>query len=564
MNDAARKLIASSVICYVVGFLTLLLVSVLSFSLERTLSVFFWDWVFARTWSDFIRLLPVAQAWAVLLTYAWAIPMARTDTGAVSFTLFTGSIVVVLVTGLLFAVVFLVWHPRAVSRVEEVEYTSALAQTLYESANEAEINQDYQTAEIELSQYLSLVGEDPDVQAQLQRVLNRLEFRREAGAEVDGSRGGIPQDATVDSLLDRAQAALQREDYSTAHYMATLARSLAPTSDSAARIAAESLDRLEQLELNFEEGRELDLFRQKQRAKGLLTRDEPIQAYYLLAGLEEEYPRDTDVRRYLQIAQEQVEAQAVFRDEVEQALSLPGVLDIVFVNRRTADRTELVSIGKLVETPSGIFAQQVEAIEFTNSGRPTYRVRSNYARFIDGHFVFTILDRGAGGQIIDPVISVGSATRQNPGLLELSPAAAELSTIADLSRNPESASLTGLLQGSELLDRYGILTTPLQVELFQRLLSPVTFVVLSLFCVGLGWRFRSKYLHMPPLLTLAVVPVLPLVLVPLHQLILYGERVVLSAVLLSAGFSLAIVLLILVQAGILLFVLFYLALAARR
>lgn len=564
MNDLWRKLLASTVICYAVGFLALFLVSVFSFSLENTLELFFWDWVFARTWAEFLSLAPVAQAWAALLTYAWAIPMARTETGPASFTLFTGSIALVLVLGLIFAVAYLVWQPQARARVNELEYTSTLADALLVSAEEAELRQDYSAAEIDLSQYLMLVGEDPDVQSRLNQFRNQIDLDRPASGESDSRASGIPDGASAESLIDRAESARAREDYSTAHYMATLALAVDSENETAARLAAEALARLESLSADIEEATALELFRSKQHAKRLINQARPIEAYYLLVSLDQMYPRDIDVDRYLSIASDLVQDQAVFRDEVEQALIRPGVLDVVFVNRSDAERTELVAIGKLVQTASGIYAQQVDAIEFTSSGRTTYQVTSRYAKLVDGHFVFTIVDRGLQERIVEPQVTVGQATRQNPGLLELRPQPGELSLIAELSRNPEAATLASLLEGPDLLEQYGVLTTPLRVELLLRFVAPVSFVAFTIFAIGLGWRFRSKYIHMPPFPTLLVVPASALVLLPLYEMILYLQRVIFSAVLLSAGFVLALVLVILVQALILLFVLFYTGLAARR
>lgn len=564
MSDVWKKLLASSIICHVVGFLALFLVSIFSFSLETVLSLFFWDWVFANTWAEFLRFAAVSQGWAALLTYAWAIPMSRTETGPVSFTVFTSSIGLVLALGIVFAVGFLVWQPQMVSRVAEIEYTSTLAESLLDAADQAEIDQDFQSAELDLSQYLMLVGDDPERQSQLNRVRNQIDLEREVGSDEDGGFAGVPAGATANSLIDRAEAARDREDFSTTHYMATLALSLDNDNETAARLAAESLSRLESVAADLQEGAELDLFRNKQTAKRLLTEGRPIEAYYLLVSLEESYPRDTDVERYLEIARDGVQQQAVFRDEVEQALVRPGVLDVVFVNRADEQRTELVAIGKLVQTPTGIYAQRVEAIEFNAADRVTYRVESDYAKLVEGHFVFTIVDRGPQQRIVEPVVAVGRATRRNPGLLQLSPEPSELALIAELSREPRSATLTALFSGTELLEEYGILATPLQTELLRRLVAPVTFVALTIFCMGFGWRFRSKYINMPPIPTLVVVPAVALVLLPVYEIVLYLQRVLFSSVLLSSGFVLSLAIVIAVQALVLLMVLFYTGLAARR
>jgi len=562
VTDAGRKLVVSTIICYAVGFGMLLLSSIFAFSEKETLSIFLWDWVLARTWGELLRLAPVAQGWAALLTFAWVLPIHLPETASIDFARFNRALLALLILCLAASAGYLVMHPRFEARVHTLEFSSQLARSLLESAERREEEGDFVQAETDLNQYLYIVGEDPDVQQQLERVRQEAELDRASATASVEAVARLPENATAADLVDRATAADAEGDYSSAHYFAVLALSIDEDNAEAARLSSESLSKLASLAPDEEELEAAKLFRRKQAAKGLITRGEYIEAYYDLRELAREYPRDPDIGRYLQIALEQVRAQAVLIDEVEEALSLPGVFDVVFVNRESDTRTELIALGKLVQAPTGIYAQQVDVIEFARDGRITYRLESNYAKVVEGHLALTVVN--ASGRPDEPVISTGRETRENTSLLELSPSPEQLLFIGDVFQNPSTASIGVLTRSFEPLEQFGLLVEPLRIELLMRLSFPFAFMAFALLGVGFGWRFRSRYLHLPPVPTLVIIPVIPLLLLPLYAVFSFGQRVLVAASLLFGGFTFSVIVLLIVEALLLLLALFYVALASRK
>ena len=75
MSDAWRKLIVVSLACYLITLAVVLLMAILSFSNMDALPEFQREWIAMRTIADFLAVAPVAQAWAVALTYSLVVPM---------------------------------------------------------------------------------------------------------------------------------------------------------------------------------------------------------------------------------------------------------------------------------------------------------------------------------------------------------------------------------------------------------------------------------------------------------------------------------------------------------
>jgi len=560
-----KKLLASSAICHLVAYGVLLLIAVFSYTSADVLVEFQWDWITASTMAEFLRLAPVSQGWATILVFAWIVPMGATPRASTSFDRFGRSIALLLVLTLVFAVSFLVGYPRAASRVESYRFTSTLARQLRDSAARARADQNYTRALSELTQYLVLVGESEEIEETLIEVreqARRDEIRLESQATESVFR--IPDSATAEELLDRATAAFQREDYSTAHYIATLARSLEPTSDEAARLAAGALAELETLAPDDLESDEATLFRRKQEAKAALTRGDFVGAYYDFAALAEEYPRDVDVRRYLRAAEDRVVSLAVFQDEVESAMQLPGSPDVVFVNRFGPDSVELVAIGKLVRTNSGVYGQQIELIETRFDGQIVRQITSDYGKLSDGYFIMNVIRRGAEVVHARPTVHVGAPTVATEGLLEIVPSPDDLWLLASVSRNPATADIASLSRTVDALDRYGLITQPVELEFLMRLATPFGFLIVSLVLIGFGWRFRSRYLHLPPLPTLASIPIIPLFILPVFLGLQYAQRIVVSAMLLSFGLTVAVLFIVVLQALLLILALTYVALGTRE
>ena len=570
MTDSWRKLLVTSLVCYAVAFGLILLSSIFSFSLENTLAEFQWSWIMVQTWSEFLALAPVAQAWAGLITFSRVIPIQSKGPTGTSFERFGSSIIALLVITLAFSAVYGLAHPRAVNNRANLEFSSAVARSLWGSAQDAIEAQDYERALIDLDQYVAVVGESDDAQELMRTVREQVQLEAAKRLEDETAEARTADSPARDGgagareLTDRARAAHTAEDYSTAHYLATLALTLDEDNDEAARLAAEALRRLAETMPDDEESAQAALFRAIQDAKESLDRDNVIDAYYRLRELREQNPADIDVARYLAIATERVAHLSLFMSDVQRALDIPGTADFAFINASDESTREIVSIGKLVRTSSGLYAQRIEVMRFTVDGRLEYHLSSDYGKLVDDNLVLTVLDPENPDTILGPTVHHGMEDPETENLLPISPSADELWLLAVASADPAGASITDLVRTAGLLQAYGLVTEPIEAEMLFRLSLPFTFLILSILVLGFSWRFRSRYLARPPFGTFIIVPLVPIVLLPAYLLLQAAHRILFSSLLLWTGFTIAVVLLIAVEGILLAAVLMYLALSVRE
>jgi len=568
MADFWRRLLAATLVCFIVGFVAILVYSMIVFSGKTVLDVFKWDWILANTWVELLRLAPVAQAWAALLTFGWLVP-ARSLSAATgrhsSLDRFGSSLITLLSLALVYAIVFLVWSPAAVRARESTEFATTMAEHLGDLASRAEEDQDYGSAVSYLRQYDTITNhEDPEIG---ERILN-LRVRAvtdavRASAEDEQGPSFLPEAATVTDLLSRATAALEEHDYSTAHYMATLARALEPDSNEAARISAEALRHIETSQRTTEEGEDTQFFRDLLAAKHAITRGDYVTAYYGLVELRRQRPMDLDVQRYLALAVDQAGGLSLFLDDAETAIGMAEKQDLLFVNERNAEYTELIYFGAVTRYTGVVYVQRVEVLRLDPQGSVISHVTSMYGKIDNNHLILRVLDRDNPQLSQEPEYLAGPPLELD-GVIEIDTTANDLMVLTAVARDVRSASIGDLFGASSLVAEHGLPSEPLQLELVLRLMAPFTYILFGLLAMGLGWRYRTRYLHHPALPTIILVPLLPVLLVPVFASLQYSQRVVAATFLLWTGQTGSIALGLAFQAVLLVLGLGYVALSTRE
>jgi lipopolysaccharide export LptBFGC system permease protein LptF len=566
MADSWKRLLWTTLICLATAFGVLLVYSMITYSTELVIELLKWDWIFANTWAELLALAPVAQAWAALLVFGWLVPAGGVAGagGKSSVERFASSLMTLLALALLFAVLYLVLHPIAARKRSDCVFTTQVAENLLADANEAESSQDYEQAVTSLTQYnLITRNRDEDARNRLRELRDKARPEAVRAAVDLGIEPSLPTGADASDLLDRAVAALAEDDYSTAHYMATLARALEPGNGEAARVAAESLRHIEASGPTDSEDAQTAFFRDLLAAKDAIGRGDYIDAYYDLLRLQELQPRNLDVQRYLAIAADRAADVAVFQDEVTTALASSSSQDLLFVNERTSEYTELIYIGTLISYQGVVYARRVEVMRFNPAGQVVRYLTSDYGKLENDHLILRVVDRTNRAIPTEPRYLVGAPPRLD-GFIEITPTANDLLVLVAASRDPQAASVADLTRAIGLFEEHGLLTEPLRIELYMRLATPFTYVLMGLFAMGFGWRYRTRYLDQPVVATALAVPLVLLLLVPAYSALYYMQRVLLSTFLLAAGAGSAIPLGIGLEAVLLVLGVGYLALSTRE
>ena len=568
MADFWRRLLGTTIVCLLAGFVAILIYSMIVFSSETVLSEFQWDWIMANTWAELLRLVPVVQAWAALLTFGWLVPARNLPTsggGRSSLDNFGSSLIALLSLALIYAVAYLVWSPAAVGERSATVFATTMARNLKTLAEHAEESQDFGSAVSYLRQYDAITNHgDSEVGERIRTLRVRaVSDAVRASVETGAVHEALPEAADAADLLARATAALAEDDYSTAHYMATLAQALEPDNDEAARISAEALRRIESEDPTPEESADTQFFRDLLAAKHAITRGDYVAAYYQLVELRRQRPQDLDVQRYLALAVDQAGGLSLFLDDAETAIGLSDHQDLLFVNQQTDTYTELIYFGTVTRYLGVVYLRQVEVLRLDNDGAVLSHVTSMYGKIDNNHLILRVLDRENPQLSQAPEYLAGPAAELD-GVIEISPSANDLMVLAAVARDVRSASIGDLFGASPLLADHGLPTEPLELELVLRLMAPFTYVLMGLLSIGLGWRYRTRYLHHPAIPTIVLVPLLPILLVPVYAALQYSERTIVATFLLWTGQTGTIVLGLALQAVLLTLALGYVALSTRE
>lgn len=165
----------------------------------------------------------------------------------------------------------------------------------------------------------------------LKMVLDRPEESKFVFTPVKETKG-----ETITSLLKKAKAAMENENWFDAHYYAYLAVEAGSSKDvnleEATRLASEAWNHLFDPTV-IQETEEQKIFRQKREAYRTLIRGDNIEAYYQfldIANISDVAARDPDVSKFLAIAQERVENQCFFIEEVENLRRFESYNNIYF------------------------------------------------------------------------------------------------------------------------------------------------------------------------------------------------------------------------------------------
>jgi hypothetical protein len=278
------------------------------------------------------------------------------------------------------------------------------------------------------------------------------------------------------------------------------------------------------------------LYREKMNAYALLA-EQPLKAYYVFLALKEKYPADKDIAQFLGIAGEKIKGAFFFIQDAAEAFPYPGTESILFLNGKENETLSAVSIGKMVESDTGTFFYDIEAVSYKPDGTVVYRFFSKYGKLGDDNqtVLFHAVDRQDGRIEILPAYYTGVRPEEQRYNLKLTPSMEELRAMSLHGAGIASLGLADLWRMRPALTAGGAVDQGISVEIVMDVLMPLLFLTLSFFAVSFGWAFRPRYLGRPPMGLFLLIPLVPAVAAVLSMLWVYAHRVILGFVVLAAG-----------------------------
>lgn len=566
MDRSVRRLVLASLVVYILAAAFFLGLAVREFPPGDVLAVFSRQWVIATAFYRLIEYLIPLQVFAIIVTFSLLLGGHRTGGAAPFFELVRPVLVVVLLSAVVYTLLVGLVQPGLARSRAEAEYRSDLAESLLNRGDQAYDAEEYVRAATEYETYLAINPDDREVEARFDEARREAARSRAAARQDEAAAEPSPAEARADGrtaseLVDEAREALAAEDYLTAHYLARLALELDPGRPNARDIVADANRRMSSLELSNLEESDRAIYVRKREAYEAWQNDQIFRAYRIFSELAEERPNDRDVRRYLPRVEEDLRRVAFFSDEIGRAIHRPGSTDVMFVTASPGGRAarRFVSIERLVSAPEGTYAQNIEVADVAADGEVLRHMQAPYGKLRANRFVVQVVEPGTDEVVYGPSYLVRPAEEDPLPTVPVPYGARELHALRETGPLFASVGVGDLLMMNEFFPELGYGVDGVQLAIAMKLVLPFSFVILSFFAVAAGWAWRSRYIARAPLPILVLLPVVPFVLSLFTTFYLYLQRIVIGALLPVSGFTVVLIITVVIQAVLLLFSLVVLA-----
>lgn len=435
-------------------------------------------------------------------------------------------------------------------RLEQLAWKSRLARSYRELADAARGRRDWAAAADYDRRYLLIDPHNAEVEDR--RNVDETNAARERAARpAPAPAAAVPDGVDAGSLLRKAQAYFDDEDWYSALWYARRAETIDPRRGDATRLAARALANIESGAAPAAVAADRTYALAKKTAFDVLALGDPVTAYYAFASLARQRPDDVDAKEFLDIAERDLRAKHYFTDDAAAARALPGVERLAWF----AGGADAVAMwaGRLVTIEDEVEGRRtverwlfdVEAIRVDAQGRAAWHLSAPAARLADDERTLLLngVDRRDPKKTVEAVYHAGTRARAERNVLPLGIAIDDLP-----ARSLDGTPLAGRgmadlwrIRGS--LERTDPVHAAISVELATRAAAPFMFLVASLFAVAFGWSLRCRWSGRAPAPAWIAAPVIVAAAGILTQLFVYAHRVLLGFAVTSLSLTAAAVIL---------------------
>ncbi|RKX84901.1 MAG: hypothetical protein DRP57_04970 [Spirochaetes bacterium] len=567
MNDTpVRKVIRLLLVFYLLSYFLFFLYSIYRFTTTRILSVFMWQYLFNMSMVLFLRyLLPVTVS-SVMITYSLTFKIGDLYTKSGLPRPFSEIVSAPLVFFIILTALYIAalegLNPGAASKLESEKYLSSLAREYREEWQNELDKKQYKEALKYINLYLGIDRANKNILDKREDI--RLLALGQETEEKKRTEGEKTKSSSVslnkaDEYIREAEKYFNTEDFFSAHYYSALALEIDPERADAKEIAVRSWEKIKNFAASKKEREEALFFKRKQEGYKALLGGEYIKAYYIFKALKNEKPQDRDVSFYFSESSKKISGISFFLNDAEKALTLPGSDELFFVNRKKGKEIEFVFIKKMVKTEGALYFSGIESLKIDKDGKIVYFFRAPYGKYINQTIVTKCIDRENENIHKESIYIAGNRPREERNIISLNPSPAELEKLHTGYGTLNGMSFAQLWFFRKDFAKYGFPLELIENAILLKLLEPFSFLILSLFGILLGWIFRIRYVSRPPFLAYLVIPVFPVIVFFAVELYTFANRIVLGYVLVSFGFSAALVFLLVLESFLLMLAMVLLA-----
>lgn len=537
-----KRFLIITAAAYICSFVFFLILNNIQFAPKDIDLYFKSGWILNRTMLQFFENLIPVQSAAVIFTFSVFYPKTRTESGMELLTskAFNGFVTIVIIILLSLTALFFtgyeIFRPQFHDNLDSYSYLTKTSRAYLQQAEEAVEDGRLLDAEGSIQRYLAIKPDDKSgtelyntISARIQNQYSAVDKDETGNNETGGSL-----DLSYDDALSLARRYLDLEDFYSAYYYSQIAASLSANSGEADSISSMAWTSLSRTAPSREDTEEFNLFSNKKRGTELLLGGRPIEAYYLFNQLNVDHSEDPDIQKYLAESIRETRKLTYFINEAEEALNFPGITGICYLNTNNDTVRELIFFGKMVNTISGTYFEDIESISFNSDTGVKNHMSAKYGKLSGDHIVLNGIDRENKNIKIYPEYLTSDKLPELYNTLKLNIDWTHLHGLSSSSQIYKKMNLIELIEYEPVIAGYGWMVEPLYIEIITRILNPCGFIILSLVMIAISWKYR-RFANRVPLAGYILLPVIILITALFSETYIYAIKLLCSWIFLSFG-----------------------------
>jgi hypothetical protein len=425
------------------------------------------------------------------------------------FKLLLPQLVTVLVSAIVYSLLFLIVRPLCADYQVDIRTKSVLFEEAKEKALFFANREDW----TESSRFLSiadrlwpssreLAGLREIVEMGLTRIrYNRSAVRPETPA---ANAPGQAEPVTVSSAIALAETAMAEERYYDAHRLAAIAERLAAPgsveAERAVRLAGTAWNAIESLEPTIAEQERYAIYRQKREGYEAMNSGDWVRAYYIFRDLTVKAGNDPDVQNFFQMCAEGVGQTAFFVDEMNVRLGEEISGPVFSLPLFEEEGRAVMRLSSLSSTSDYSYGKDLEIAAFDENRAPLYSVEAPYVKFLPFYVdekPYTVAYLQAFSRDYENTRFVPSWSGvldndipKTQIVLAISYEDFLLASVA--GRDLDGFFLSDIWALSKRLSTYGYMPQVYEAEIVCAVMEPLLFLPLMMFALVAGWQLRGK------------------------------------------------------------------------
>ena len=497
--------------------------------------------IYARNWLFVKGVLEVFNFFPALVFSALVIPFGlasfEENYGSFSelfFKRLSPSVIIAIAASVIYGIIFFLALPFVKNYEENMLFSGELYRIAKTKAYESRDAGEW----YEASQFLGicdhiwfnspeLAGLRDEITINLEDLyFNASDERAQANAALAGNgrnseiillsdnQNGLEMNAVL--AVTMGETAYNEERYFDAHWLANLGVRLSQDNSvqqaNASRLASRAWNMIASQAPNNREVRLAELFNMKLSGYRAMDSERWIQAYYIFLELFSLTPDDPDVRNFLAASELGAKQIAFFVDEME--LSLGHILNAPVFSLPSANGRAVLRFSSLTTSNDIAYGMGFEYMRFDSSNNLQESVVSRYAKILP----FTLNEKPQVLVLMHALDRYNEAGSYEAQWLIGDPAAGgilldvsyeDFLLNAHIRRGLTNIQINELFDAAEKLNDAGYIQQIFHAEILNRIASVVFFLPMSIFVIIFAWRYRAK--SKPRYLFVLLLPILPIV-----------------------------------------------------